>query len=203
MSQEGSKSGGHRQGTVEAAAWVARFAPLIPRGEVLDLACGHGRHSRLLAALGHQVTAVDRDADALAGLAQPGIAVQQRDLETGSTDAWPFAPDRFAGIVVVNYLHRPLFGAILASLRPGGVLIYETFVQGNERFGKPSNPDFLLKSGELLEVVRTGLAQPFQVIAFENGYVDTPKPAMLQRICAVKPGGLTGSGAVLYRLDPI
>lgn len=183
---------------------MTRFAPLIPHGEVLDLACGSGRHSRLLAAMGRQVMAVDRDADALRTLGQPGINTMQIDLESGATDAWPFAPKRFAGIVVTNYLHRPLFPAMLASLCIGGVLIYETFASGNEQFGKPSNPDFLLQTGELLDVARSG-ASPLRVIAFEDGYVDSPKPAMLQRICAVKTDSLPDSQAMIgpvLRISP-
>ncbi|MGE5621947.1 MAG: class I SAM-dependent methyltransferase [Bacillota bacterium] len=173
-----------------ASTWVARFAPLVPSGEVLDLACGAGRHARLLAALGHPVTAVDRDTDALAAAAGPGIATMRVDLEDESAPrpVWPFAAGRFAGIVVTNYLHRPLFPHILASLAPGGMLIYETFAIGNERFGKPSSPRFLLNRGELLDLVRTD-AMKIHVLAFEDGYVDWPKPAMVQRICALKDGG--------------
>ncbi len=191
-----SRTKGCHADSSQASDWVARFAPLIPHGEVLDLACGSGRHSRLLAAIGQQVMAVDRDADALRTLAQPGIITMQIDLESGAADAWPFAPERFAGIVVTNYLHRPLFAAMLASLCTGGVLIYETFASGNEQFGKPSNPDFLLQTGELLDVVRSGVP-PLRVIAFEDGYVDMPKPAMLQRICAVKTGCRPDSHAVI------
>jgi SAM-dependent methyltransferase len=166
--------------------WVARVAPLIPQGEVLDLACGGGRHSRLLAALGHRVLAVDRDAVALERVAADGIATLKIDLENEAAPdrGWPFEAGRFSGIVVTNYLHRPLFPHILDSLAPNGVLIYETFAQGNERFGKPSNPDFLLSPGELLDVLRLHPRHRLRVLAFEDGYVDLPKPAMVQRICA-------------------
>ena len=162
------------------SAWVRRFAPLIPRdGKVLDLACGNGRHSRYLAALGHGVEAVDRDSEALAALAgERGIATRAADLEQGP---WPYAAQRFDGIVVTNYLYRPRLGDLLRTLMPGGVLIYETFMVGNEKFGKPSNPDFLLRPGELLDVVRPTL----NVVAFEQGRIETPKPAVVQRICAV------------------
>ncbi|GIZ53536.1 class I SAM-dependent methyltransferase [Noviherbaspirillum aridicola] len=164
--------------------WVARFARLIPAGEVLDLACGGGRHARLLAALGHPVLAVDRDADALARAAGAGITVMQADLEQEG-HPWPFEAGRFAGIVVTNYLHKPLFPHLFRSLAQDGLLIYETFAAGNEQFGKPTRPDFLLRPGELLsEAHRAGA----RVIAYEDGRVDVPKPAMVQRICAGAPG---------------
>jgi SAM-dependent methyltransferase len=166
---------------------VIRFAPLIAPGEVLDLACGSGRHARLLASLGHQVLAVDRDADALARSQGQSIVTLQADLEDRlhPEAAWPFAASRFTGIVVTHYLFRPLFPLILSSLAPNGVLIYETFARGNERFGKPSNPDFLLAPGELLDAVAEA-PDTLRVIAYEDGFVPTPKAAMLQRICAVK-----------------
>lgn len=150
------------------------------------MACGSGRHSRLLASLGYRVLAVDRDPEALARITDSAITTQQLDLESGTGSAWPYVMGRFAGIVVTNYLHRPLFPLMLDSLADGGVLIYETFALGNERFGKPSNPDFLLKPGELLEVVQIRTPAPLHVVAFEDGHVDHPKPAMVQRICAVK-----------------
>jgi SAM-dependent methyltransferase len=160
--------------------WVRRFAPLVPPGEVLDLACGSGRHARLFAALGHPVLALDRDDAALAATAGEGIQAMAYDLEAEGA-AWPFEPGRFAGIVVTNYLHRPLMAALMGSLAPDGVLIYETFAIGNETFGKPSNPDFLLRRGELVEhASKAGLS----VIAFEDGFVEQPKPAMVQRLCA-------------------
>jgi SAM-dependent methyltransferase len=162
--------------------WVRRFAPLIPGGEVLDLACGSGRHARHLAALDHAVVAVDRDPQALAAAAGPGIVTSEIDLE-GEGAVWPFGPGRFAGIVVTNYLHRPLLAAMVDSLAPDGVLIYETFADGNAQFGKPSNPAFLLQAGELLT---WALNHELRVVAFEDGVVEAPKPAMVQRICAVK-----------------
>jgi SAM-dependent methyltransferase len=173
----------------QPSAWVARFASLVPPGEVLDLACGGGRHARLFAALGHPVLAVDRDAESLARAAGKGIVTRQIDLEgsDASPSPWPFPAEVFAGIVVTNYLHRPLFPGIFQSLAPGGVLIYETFALGNEQFGKPSSPRFLLGPGELLDVVRTAGAR-LRVVAFEDGYVDLPKPAMVQRVCVFKDG---------------
>ena len=149
---------------------------------MLDLACGGGRHARLFAGLGYQVLAVDRDTSALKSAAGPGIDAIQADLEADDA-VWPFEEGRFTGIVVTNYLHRPLFPHLLRSLAPEGVLLYETFAAGNEQFGKPSNPAFLLRPGELLELAAKG---GMRVIAFEDGYVETLKPAMVQRICAVK-----------------
>lgn len=163
--------------------WVQRYAPLIPGGAVLDLACGSGRHSRHLAALGHAVVAVDRDPAALALAAGPDITTSAIDLEQEGA-AWPFGANRFAGIVVTNYLHRPLIAAMLDSLAPNGVLLYETFADGNAQFGKPSNPDFLLRPGELLDWARQ---HGLRVVAFEDGVVTAPKAAMVQRLCAVKP----------------
>ncbi|MES2151756.1 MAG: class I SAM-dependent methyltransferase [Pseudomonadota bacterium] len=160
--------------------WIARFAPLVPPGEVLDLACGGGRHARHFAALGHPVLAVDRDAQALAEAAGPGIVTLQAELEDAALD-WPFAAGRFAGIVVTNYLHRPRLAQLAASLAPGGVLLYETFAAGNEAFGKPSNPAFLLAEGELLAFAT---ASGLRTIAFEDGYMHVPKAAMVQRLCA-------------------
>ncbi len=151
---------------------------------MLDLACGGGRHARYLAALGHRVEAVDRDGEDLRELGSvAGVTTRAADLENGP---WPYAGHQFDAIVVTNYLHRPLFPRLLAALAPGGVLIYETFAVGNERYGRPSNPDFLLKSGELLEVVRGRL----RVLAYEDVKIETPRPAMVQRICAVnRPPG--------------
>lgn len=163
--------------------WVARFAPLAPGGEVLDLACGSGRHARLLAARGLEVLALDRDPEALAAAAGAGITTMEYDLEAAGAP-WPFAPGRFAAIVVTNYLHRPLFARLAASLRPDGILIYETFAQGNELYGKPSNPAFLLAPGELLELARAG---GLQVLAYEDGHVARPHPARVQRLCAAGP----------------
>lgn len=164
------------------SAWVCRWAELVPGGGiVLDVACGNGRHARYFAARSHPVEAVDRDPAMLAALSGiAGISTRCADLEGGP---WPYDKGRFAGIVVINYLHRPLIPHLLAGLAQGGVLIYETFAEGNERYGRPSNPDFLLRPGELLEVVRGKL----RVIAYEDLSVTAPKPAVVQRICAVAP----------------
>lgn len=163
------------------SAWVIRWSGLVPAGgRVLDLACGNGRHSRFFAARGHPVEAVDRDPAKLAALAGiPGISTRCADLEARE---WPYPGDQFAGIVVANYLYRPLFPHLLAALATGGVLIYETFAAGNERYGRPSNPAFLLAPGELLDVVNGRL----RVIAYEDLHVSEPRPAVVQRICATK-----------------
>jgi SAM-dependent methyltransferase len=173
-----------------ASTWVRRWYWFARAGcSVLDLACGHGRNARFFARLGHPVHAVDRDAAALASLqGLPDVSILQADLENGP---WPLAAQRFGCIVVTNYLHRPLFPAIISALADDGLLLYETFAAGNERFGKPSNPAFLLKPGELLEVVRGHL----RVIAFEDVYVESPAPAMVQRIAACGPALDTARGA--------
>lgn len=165
------------------SSWVMRWAPAIQAGgTVLDVASGSGRHARWLAAQGHPVDAVDRDATAIAAFAgMPEVRALCADIESG---AWPYPRERYAAVVVANYLHRPLFPELLAALAPGGLLIYETFALGNERFGRPSNPDFLLRPGELLEVVRGRL----RVMAYEDLEIAEPKPARVQRVCAVAPG---------------
>jgi SAM-dependent methyltransferase len=159
------------------SGWVTRWAPLVrPGGTVLDVACGAGRHARWLARLGFEVSAVDRDASLFAD-PPAGVELIEADLESGP---WPYPGAAFDAIVVTNYLHRPLLPTLVGSLEPGGVLVYETFARGNERFGKPSNPDFLLAPGELLEAVRGRL----RVLAYEDLVVEAPRPAAIQRICA-------------------
>ena len=157
---------------------MLRWGPLITQGPVLDVACGGGRHSRWFVDRGIAVVAVDRAPQSI-----PGARFVQTDLEAGG--AWPFAHERFAGIVVTNYLHRPLLPHLLASLAPDGVLIYETFMTGNERYGKPSNPAFLLFAGELFEAFGA-----LHVLAFEQGPTGAPKPAVIQRLCARRAAGL-------------
>lgn len=158
--------------------WVVRCAPLIrDGGRVLDVACGTGRHTRFLIQAGFQVEAVDRDASAVAFLA--GVATRQADLEG---ESWPYSVGEFDGIVVTNYLHRPLFMHLVEALSAGGVLIYETFAEGNQLLGWPRNPDYLLKSGELLEQVKGRL----EVNAYEELCVIGNRRAVVQRICAVK-----------------
>jgi len=165
---------------MNASAWVRRWAGLIPPGgRVLDLACGGGRHAVYLAGLEHDVVAVDRDLSLAAVLRNtPGITWRQADLEEG---AWPFPGETFQGVVVTNYLHRPLFDRLFAALEPGGVLIYETFSLGQVKYGRPRNPAHLLLPGELLEMARGKL----RVLGFED--VDEPEQRRcVQRLCAVK-----------------
>lgn len=167
--------------SLEPSAWVTRWMPLArPGGAVLDVACGSGRHVRWLARMGFEVCAVDRDTRQL-GEVPDGVEVVEADIESGP---WPFSGRRFDAIVVANYLHRPLLPVMVGALEPGGLLVYETFARGNERFGKPSNPAFLLEPGELLEAVRGRL----RVVAYEDRVVEVPRPAAIQRICARREG---------------
>lgn len=170
----------HKDSGEQPSAWVLRFAPSIRAGgHVLDVACGGGRHARALSALGFEVDAVDRDAHAIATLAGvPRVRTRVADLEGG---AWPYPGVRFDAVVVTNYLHRPLLPVLVDSLAASGVLIYETFARGNERYGRPSNPHFLLEPGELLRA-----AAGLRVIAYEDLYQSTPRPAMVQRIAAIR-----------------
>lgn len=160
--------------------WVQRWTVLVPAGaQVLDVACGRGRHVRWFAERGCRVTGVDRDAEALAALA--GVAqTVVADIEHGP---WPLPGQRFDAVVVTNYLWRPLLPLIVDSVADGGVLIYETFALGNETVGKPSNPDFLLRPGELLQA-----AMPLRTVAFEDGFLPSPD-RFVQRIAAVRDAG--------------
>jgi SAM-dependent methyltransferase len=163
------------------APWILRFAPLVQAGApVLDLACGRGRHVRLFLERGHPVTAVDLDVSGLADLAgRPDLEIVQADLEQAP---WPLPGRRFGAVVVVNYLWRSLLPIILEAVGENGVLLYETFAQGNEALGQPSNPDFLLRPGELLDIARGEL----QVVAYEHGRTEHPRPAVKQRLCAIR-----------------
>ena len=161
---------------LEPSPWVQRWSNLLrAHASVLDVACGSGRHLRWFAARGDRVTGIDRDAAALAPLQGLGRTIVA-DIETG---AWPLTGERFDAVIITNYLWRPLWRVLRASLTEGGVLICETFALGNEAYGKPSNPDFLLRPGELLEACR-GL----HVVAFEDGLLDAPA-RRVQRIAAV------------------
>lgn len=164
-------------GAVEPPSpWVLQWGARVSRGPVLDVACGSGRHARWFAARGFAVVAVDRSPQEIAG-----VRFVQADLEGGRP--WPFADERFGAIVVTNYLHRPLFSRLGTALAAEGVLIYETFMVGNERYGRPSNVDYLLRPGELLEAFPA-----LHVVAFEQGRVREPRPAVMQRLCAVQRG---------------
>lgn len=163
------------------SAWVVRHAALIaPGARVLDLAAGHGRQSVFLAGRGAHVIAVDRDADALASFAATrGVTTRVADLEG---DVWPLEGERFDAIVCVHYLYRPRLADLLGLLVEDGVLIYETFAVGNEVFGRPSNPAYLLRDGELLQLVRTRMS----VVAFEQGVTaQYGTNAVIQRIAAI------------------
>jgi len=162
--------------------WVVRFAPLIPdHGSVLDVACGRGRHTRFLLHRGHDVVAVDRDLGGLADVRDdPRLEAVEVDLEDGRS--FPWAGRLFAAVVVTNYLHRPILDELVAAVGPGGLLLYETFASGNEAVGRPRNPAYLLEPGELLRVVRDRL----RVVAFEDVAVEQPRPAVVQRIAAVR-----------------
>ncbi len=165
------------------STWVLRHSDLLVAGlRVLDVAAGDGRHARWLAARGCRVSAIDRAPAALEALRLiPGIEVLDADIEAAP---WPLAPASFDVLLVTNYLHRPLFPVLATALRPGGLLIYETFMAGNERYGRPSSPAFLLREGELLEAFAD-----FRVLAFEQGLRQGTVPRVVQRLLALAPGG--------------
>ncbi|MBW8469642.1 MAG: class I SAM-dependent methyltransferase [Thiobacillus sp.] len=179
-------------GTEAPSAWVQRWSHLVPAGgPVLDVACGHGRHLRWFAGRGHAVTGVDRSLEAITAVAHLGRAVEA-DIENGP---WPFAGETFDAVVITNYLWRPLLPQIVASVAPGGVMIYETFAAGNETVGRPSRPDFLLQPGELLQVCAA-----LHVVAFEDGFTDRPE-RFVQRIAAVRKPPDTSALPARYPLD--
>jgi SAM-dependent methyltransferase len=178
---DGGHDDGHGRGS--PSGWVERFASLAPAGlVVLDIACGSGRHTRLFLDRGHEVVALDRDVSGLDDLdGSPGLEAVEVDLEDGTP--LPVLGRRFGAVVVTNYLYRPLLRDLLSLVAPrGGILIYETFSAGNERFGRPTRPDFLLKPGELLDLVRGQL----HVVAYEDVVVSEPRPAAVQRIVATR-----------------
>lgn len=176
------------------SAWVRRFLPLVAKnnGPVLDLACGAGRHTRLLLDAGYEVWSLDKAASLLQPLELLGARCFEHDLETKKTGSiqdqevnWPFEANMFSGVIVTNYLYRPLLSSLTTSLKDGGVLIYETFAAGNEVYGSPRNPDFLLRSGELLNFYLSQAmhGRKNNCIAYEHGCVVRPQPAVVQRIC--------------------
>lgn len=191
----------HLHGTEPASSWVQRWSHLVkPAGRVLDVACGHGRHARWFHERKHPVTLVDRSQQAIESITLPQESCEKvvADIENGP---WPFAGRHFEGVIVTNYLWRPLMPALLASVATGGVLIYETFTQGNETVGKPSKSDFLLRHGELLEVC-AGL----RVVAYEDGFQADPNAdfqRFIQRIAAVKeaPAAASTPGPARYYLS--
>jgi SAM-dependent methyltransferase len=170
---------------VNPSAWVTRFGEAVPTpGPVCDVACGGGRNARWFAARGHHVVAIDRDLAGVVDLRDdPRIELVGSDLEDGSR--FPVTPRTCGAVVVTNYLWRPILGAIAEAVAPGGALIYETFAVGNERLGRPTNPDFLLRRDELLELA---LAHELSVLAYEDTEIEEPRPAVVQRIAAVRTG---------------
>jgi SAM-dependent methyltransferase len=180
----------HTHGAQAPSEWIARFAHLVrPGGTVLDIACGLGRHMRFFNTRNHAVTGIDKAPDAIEAAARLGEAIHA-DIEN---HPWPLAGRSFDGVVVTHYLWRPLWPQILASVQPGGTLLYETFAQGNEAYGKPSRPDFLLAPGELLEVCKG-----WTVVAYEHGILKQPE-RVVQRIAAIRPGEAAAAPA---RLQP-
>ena len=172
MTQSTNKS------ALQASPWVTRHAPLIPKGgQVLDVACGKGRHTRYLNELAYQVVATDKDLSGIHDLkGNRNIELIETDLESGN---WPFKKSQFTGIIITNYLYRPHFPDIARSLAPNCLLIFETFAAGNEKFGRPHNPDYLLQANELLRAFMNTL----DIITFEHAYDAHPHPAVRQRIC--------------------
>jgi len=169
---------------VNVSPWVERFGRSVrPPGPVLDVACGDGRHTRWFVSHGYDVVAIDRDLSGVADLgANARVDLHEADLEDGAP--FPAAAASFGAVVVTNYLWRPILDAVVDAVAPGGWLLYETFAVGNERLGRPSNPDYLLRDNELLELA---LRHELTVVAYENVQVELPRAAVVARIAARRP----------------
>jgi SAM-dependent methyltransferase len=173
----------HLHADMTASAWVQRWTPLVAAdSQVLDVACGHGRHMQWLQSLGHRVTGIDRSETALVSASRFGTTLQA-DIEQGP---WPLPERQFGAVVVTNYLWRPLWPALRASVSPGGLMIYETFARGQETIGKPSRRDFLLDPGELLKAFAG-----WHVVAYENGFLSQPDRFVQRMVCVNGPQGGT------------
>lgn len=171
----------NHHGEAHQSGWVRRFSSLPPDGSILDVACGTGRHARLFLDLGRHVVGIDRyNAGVIDLLGRPDFELIEADLESG--EDWLAEDQKFSAVIVTNYLYRPLMPTLIDAVAPNGCLIYETFARGNERHGRPSNPKYLLSPGELLSEVEGRLS----VIAYEHGFINTPRPAVMQRICAIR-----------------
>lgn len=182
-----SPGGESKLAELHPSPWVKRFTRLIrPGGKILDVAAGRGRHVHWFVSVGYRVVAVDRNVSSLKGLDPSRVRVVEADLEVGKP--WPLQGELFDAVVVTNYLHRGLFADLLRALHPAGVLIYETFASGNEAWGRPSNPDFLLNPGELLKQCGTDL----NVVAYEHGLLPHQNPRVVQRVCALGQGRSPG-----------
>jgi SAM-dependent methyltransferase len=181
MENMSKKSKTREHGNPVVSDWVKKYIALIPSNKlVLDLACGKGRNTRFLLDRGNSVVALDKDVSQLTNIpSKQNLRKYKFDLEAGVN--FPFHKQEFSGVIVTNYLYRPLFENLINSLSDGGVLIYQTFMIGNEAYGRPKNPNFLLKRDELSDVFNKKL----DVIAFEQGYIESPKPAVVQSICAI------------------
>ncbi len=162
--------------------WVFRWTGLwAPQARILDVACGQGRHLHALYKRGFRhLTGVDRDAQALAGVAER-VRTVVADIENGP---WPLPGEVFDAVIVTNYLWRPLVPTLLDSVAPGGWLVVETFAHGQASVGRPARPEFLLQPGELLTWVA---APPWRVVAFEDGFEgDGQVGRYVQRLAAVR-----------------